>query len=85
MQTFIHAEESAKTEQYLEPKKLDTTTSDNHNTSATNREDERGMASKVEELDKILHNIQSTALSECGITSGSENEQNDPYFSLESQ
>ncbi|XP_078309743.1 uncharacterized protein LOC111109903 isoform X2 [Crassostrea virginica] len=85
LQTSIHAEESAKTEQYLEPKKLDTTTSDNHNTSATNREDERGMASKVEELDKILHNIQSTALSECGITSGSENEQNDPYFSLESQ
>lgn len=74
MQTSIHAEELEKTEHCLEPKKLDTTTSDNNKTSATFREDDWGMASKVEELDKILHNFQSTALYESGITSGSENE-----------
>ena len=45
----------------------------------------RGMVSEVEELDNILHNVQPTALSECDITPGSENEQNEPYFSLELQ
>ena len=77
-------EESAKKEfeLFLESTNLGTTSSDNH---PTFREDERGMVSKVEELDNILHNVQPTALSECDITSGSENEQIAPYFSLELQ
>lgn len=85
MQSSIHAEELSKKEHFLEPTNLDTTTSDNHKTSATFREDKNEMSSKVKELDKILHKVQSTALSECGITSGSENEQSGPYFCLESQ
>ena len=85
MPVFKQQEELAQKDNFLESKNLDTTISDNHDKHATCKESESEMASKVEECDQILHKIQPTTLSECGFTTGSENEQSGPYFSLESQ
>lgn len=76
-----------KEENFPESTNLNTSPSDNHasGTFATFMEDDRKMSSTVEQRGQILHHVKPTTLSECSITTGSENEQNIPYFSLESQ
>lgn len=85
LQTSFNQKELVKKDNVPEQTNLNTTISDNHDIPATCTESESEMASKVEERDQIIHKVQPTTLSECGFTTGSENEQNVPYFSLESQ